>query len=96
MDSYQRRPDPHSAPSFKASGQRRETSLAFIPSNCHLHDLHVHNGENIAERGGYYNVVTFGAAAAHSMDFKHGGLARIKKEMEALEQRLVLCSFFPR
>lgn len=89
MDSYQRRKDPISAPSFKASGQRREASLAFIPSNCHLHELRVHNGENASERGAYYNVVTFGAAAAHSMDFKRGGLARMKKEMEALESRLV-------
>jgi len=64
---------------FRASVMKKEEEVQFLPINCHIHELVV---EEVGSSGGVavYDVVTFGAPAAHQLGFKRGGLITLTQE----------------
>ncbi|XP_071951423.1 inositol polyphosphate-4-phosphatase type I A-like isoform X2 [Antedon mediterranea] len=61
---------------FKRSMDKTDKQLEFVPTNLHLQMLKVE--ENMADgRDASYDIVTFGAPAAHPHKFRHGGLLKL-------------------
>lgn len=59
---------------FKKSVEKAKHELAFIPTNLHLQRLAITEHD---DKDYFYDIVTVGAPAAHSLKFKHGGLRRL-------------------
>uniref|UniRef100_T1IR47 PH domain-containing protein n=1 Tax=Strigamia maritima TaxID=126957 RepID=T1IR47_STRMM len=67
--------DSYTGSNFKPSAQKCNKSFEFVPVNLHLQRLWIQNDST--KKSGFYDVITVGAFAAHTLKFKNGGLLKL-------------------
>jgi hypothetical protein len=89
---------------FKASSDKTDSFLRFMPTNLHLQVLWMLNDKNhgaaasgqpgaggsAVQLTNLSTMVTFGAPAAHVFGFKHGGIRHLQQEWHDIRSELPL------
>ncbi|XP_033110683.1 inositol polyphosphate-4-phosphatase type I A-like [Anneissia japonica] len=66
---------------FKRSMDKTDKQLEFVPTNLHLQRLNAEENTCMTDiKDVSYDIITFGAPAAHSHKFRHGGLRRMLQQ----------------
>ncbi|KAI9986316.1 hypothetical protein PInf_025255 [Phytophthora infestans] len=85
---------------FKASTEKKNAQLRFLPINLHLQEMWVGNADAVAQTSmgssgtsdisasaAVYDIVTVGAMAAHIYKFKSGGIFGMEEQHAKLKPR---------
>ncbi|CAI5738557.1 unnamed protein product [Peronospora destructor] len=88
---------------FKASTDKKNAQLRFLPINLHLQEMWVGNADTVAQNSlgssgisdintsaaaAVYDIVTVGAMAAHVYKFKNGGIFGMEEQHAKLRPRV--------
>ncbi|RLN64503.1 hypothetical protein BBJ29_001102 [Phytophthora kernoviae] len=87
---------------FKASTEKKNSQLRFLPINLHLQEMWVGNADAVAQTSmtsgsattegnagaAVYDIVTVGAMAAHVYKFKNGGIFGLEEQHAKLKPRV--------
>ncbi|KAG1711426.1 hypothetical protein DVH05_008678 [Phytophthora capsici] len=86
---------------FKASTEKKNAQLRFLPINLHLQEMWVGNADAVAQMSmgssgtsdistsaAVYDIVTVGAMAAHVYKFKNGGIFGLEEQHAKLKPRV--------
>ncbi|KAE9330033.1 hypothetical protein PR003_g15414 [Phytophthora rubi] len=86
---------------FKASTEKKNSQLRFLPINLHLQEMWVGNADAVAQTSvgsngttdinasaTVYDIVTVGAMAAHLYKFKNGGIFGLEEQHAKLKPRV--------
>lgn len=87
---------------FKASTEKKNSQLRFLPLNLHLQEMWVGNADAVAQTSigsgsgtsesnagaAVYDIVTVGAMAAHVYKFKNGGIFGLEEQHAKLKPRV--------
>jgi hypothetical protein len=86
---------------FKASTEKKNPQLRFLPINLHLQEMWVGNADAVAQTSigssgvsdvnagaAVYDIVTVGAMAAHVYKFKNGGIFGLEEQHAKLKPRV--------
>ncbi|CAI5713653.1 unnamed protein product [Hyaloperonospora brassicae] len=86
---------------FKASTEKKNAQLRFLPINLHLQEMWVGNADAVARtsmrsnnlcdanaNAAVYDIVTVGAMAAHVYKFKNGGIFGLEEQHAKLKPRV--------
>uniref|UniRef100_M4BA97 Inositol-3,4-bisphosphate 4-phosphatase n=1 Tax=Hyaloperonospora arabidopsidis (strain Emoy2) TaxID=559515 RepID=M4BA97_HYAAE len=86
---------------FKASTEKKNAQLRFLPINLHLQEMWVGNADAVARtsmrsnnlcdanaNAAVYDIVTVGAMAAHVYKFKNGGIFGLEEAHAKLKPRI--------
>ncbi|UIZ28215.1 hypothetical protein KXD40_004492 [Peronospora effusa] len=86
---------------FKASTEKKNAQLRFLPINLHLQEMWVGNADTVAQNSlgssgtsdintsaAVYDIVTVGAMAAHVYKFKNGGIFGMEEQHAKLRPRV--------
>ncbi|KAL7684394.1 putative inositol 3,4-bisphosphate 4-phosphatase [Plasmopara halstedii] len=86
---------------FKASTEKKNSQLRFLPINLHLQEMWVGNANAVAQTSfgssgtsgvnasaAVYDIVTVGAMAAHIYKFKNGGIFGLEEQHSKLKPRV--------
>lgn len=86
---------------FKASTEKKNSQLRFLPINLHLQEMWVGNADAVAQTSfqnsgtsdvnasaAVYDIVTVGAMAAHVYKFKNGGIFGLEEQHAKFKPRV--------
>ncbi|CAH0475545.1 unnamed protein product [Peronospora belbahrii] len=86
---------------FKASTEKKNAQLRFLPINLHLQEMWVGNADTVTQvsmgssgisdasaSAAVYDIVTVGAMAAHVYKFKNGGIFGLEEQHAKLKPRV--------
>ncbi|TDH68475.1 hypothetical protein CCR75_001422 [Bremia lactucae] len=86
---------------FKASTEKKNPQLRFLPINLHLQEMWVGKADNVTQASlgssgtsdsnasaAVYDIVTVGAMAAHVYKFKNGGIFGLEEQYAKLKPRV--------
>jgi hypothetical protein len=77
---------------FKASAAKKDNTVEFLPTNLHLHSMHVYQQANVPSftpEDNIFDFVTVGIPAAHALGFKHGGLSKLRQEVANIRKKII-------
>ncbi|OQS04192.1 inositol-3,4-bisphosphate 4-phosphatase, partial [Thraustotheca clavata] len=80
---------------FKASTQKKDSLLRFLPINLHIQEMHVAKSKATNSPSAIYETTTVGAFAAHVYKFKNGGLHSMQQAAMKLRSPLKVNNMFP-
>ncbi|KDO32696.1 hypothetical protein SPRG_02396 [Saprolegnia parasitica CBS 223.65] len=80
---------------FKASTQKKDSLLRFLPINLHVQEMHVAKSKAANADAAIYETITVGAFAAHVHKFKNGGLHSMQQAATKLRSPLKVSNMFP-